>query len=208
MPPFGMPGMNGQPQEAQEEKTTTVKTMFRQGDSLNETGYVVDTIDPAQNLVVLKRGVEEVELKIELNSKQESVRRQNVIAAQTSEAERLKKVTQGEEKQEGANQAGNDPRMNRRGMGRWGGGPGGFGPGFGPGGFGPGFGPGGMGPGGGNMPNAQGPSNAPNAQNGGQPGAAGNAANGGNAQPSAGGEGRFSRSGSNMLRRYQSRTAN
>ena len=67
------------PPEPEETPKKAIKKMFRVGDAVNETGYVVKSIDAATNTVILNKGSEEITLKIELSDKKNSTRRQEVV---------------------------------------------------------------------------------------------------------------------------------
>lgn len=76
--------------EPEETPKKPVKKMFRVGDAVNETGYVVKSIDPATNTVILNKGSEEITLKIELSDKKNSTRRQEVVNQELSVREKYK----------------------------------------------------------------------------------------------------------------------
>ncbi|HOG49301.1 MAG TPA: hypothetical protein PKY10_01785 [Lentisphaeria bacterium] len=78
------------PPEPEETSKKPLKKMFRVGDAVNETGYVVKSIDPGANTVILSKGSEEITLKIELSAKKKSTRRQEVVNQELSVREKYK----------------------------------------------------------------------------------------------------------------------
>ncbi|MGI6356473.1 MAG: hypothetical protein ACOX6W_15480 [Lentisphaeria bacterium] len=78
------------PPEPEETPKKPLKKMFRVGDTVNETGYVVKSIDPGANTVILSKGSEEITLKIELAAKKQSTRRQEVVNQELSVREKYK----------------------------------------------------------------------------------------------------------------------
>lgn len=62
-----------------ESKNEKVQKIFRIGEKLLNSGYVLQAITPQENSVLLVRGSEEVTLKIQLSDKEDSVRRDNVV---------------------------------------------------------------------------------------------------------------------------------
>jgi hypothetical protein len=88
------------PAPAAEEETSSkpVQKIFRVGDSLMNTGYVVDEIKPEDNSVLLSRGGETVILKIQLADKQDSMRRDSVVNEALTAREKLQAAQEAESK--------------------------------------------------------------------------------------------------------------
>ncbi|MDD4098229.1 MAG: hypothetical protein PHC30_05630 [Lentisphaeria bacterium] len=76
--------------EPEEAPKKPLKKMFRVGDAVNESGYVVKSIDPATNTVILSKGSEEITLRIELADKQSSTRRQTAVNQELAVREKYK----------------------------------------------------------------------------------------------------------------------
>lgn len=161
---FGQPGMGGmmgnrfgqngmplppwmqQQQQQQQQPQPQGKKIFRIGDTINDTGYVLKDILPEERACIISRNGRDEKLSIEFGDAQSSSRKQDAVNYQkevVAKAEAAARQNNPQNNQNNQNRWQDRRRMMMGGQGNM---PGGMGGGFRPGGFG-GMG-GGMMPGG------------------------------------------------------------
>ena len=159
--PGNMPGMmggrfgqNGMPmppwmqqqQQQQQQAQPQGKKIFRIGDTIHDTGYVLKDIIPEERACIISRNGRDEKLSIEFGDAQSSSRKQDAVNYQKEVVAKAEAAARQNQNQNNQN---NQNRWDRRRMMMGGGNmPGGMGGGFRPGGFGGmggGMMPGGMG---------------------------------------------------------------
>ncbi len=96
------------PREQETRKTTQapVKLVFREGDPLNDTGYLLKAIHPDQKMVELVRGSETIQLRINYAGEEATKRRQEMAEAiQTKKEQQAQQEQQASIRQRQAQQA-------------------------------------------------------------------------------------------------------
>lgn len=82
MPQRGGPQRGGnQPQQAEQAKETPQKQIFKEGDPLNNTGYILKAIFPEQKMVEVSRGSETIKLYINYAGAEATQRREAITKA-------------------------------------------------------------------------------------------------------------------------------
>lgn len=94
----GRPAPPPTPDPEDEKSSKAVQKIFRVGETLMNTGYVVDEINPQDNSVTLSRNGEKVTLKIQLADKQDSARRDSVVNDALTAREKLQAAQEAETK--------------------------------------------------------------------------------------------------------------
>ena len=94
----GRPAPPPTPEPEEEKSSKAVQKIFRVGETLMNTGYVVDEINPQDNSVTLSRNGEKVTLKIQLADKQDSARRDSVVNDALTAREKLQAAQEAETK--------------------------------------------------------------------------------------------------------------
>lgn len=97
-PVRGRPAPPPTPEAEDEKSGKAVQKIFRVGETLMNTGYVVDEINPQDNAVTLSRNGEKVTLMIQLADKQDSARRDSVVNDALTAREKLQAAQEAETK--------------------------------------------------------------------------------------------------------------
>ncbi len=142
-----MPPWMQQQQQQQQQAQPQGKKIFRIGDTIHDTGYVLKDIIPEERACIISRNGRDEKLSIEFGDAQSSSRKQDAVNYQkevVAKAEAAARQNQNQNNQNNQNRW-QDRRRMMMGGGNM---PGGMGGGFRPGGFGGGMPGGGMMPGG------------------------------------------------------------
>ncbi|MCQ2396410.1 MAG: hypothetical protein MJ106_01780 [Lentisphaeria bacterium] len=103
-----------QQQEAEQEKKQPQKLIFREGDPLNNTGYLLKAIFPEQKMVEVSRGSETIKLYINYAGAEANQRREAIVK---SVADKKEAARQEEARQQSIRDRQNNQRWNNQNPG-------------------------------------------------------------------------------------------